>query len=179
MLRAQCVNPAEFDIYHWSEAIPHQQGAERRRRGERRMDLPQIDAKILKRNYGRVELSAQTYVDVADVLFRCTRHAPETKQFLQLLRDLEQGCNGAWHVRLAWLHGWSAGVPRSWIEVTHQVGCLQSSVGRHVLAGGGRHLTGTLRGELSCERINANRLYEAETESSARELRQNVTVSLK
>ena len=53
------------------------------------MDSPQIDAKILKRNYGRVELGAQAYVDVADMLFRCTRHAPETKQFLQLLRDLE------------------------------------------------------------------------------------------
>lgn len=89
MLRAQCVNPVEFDIYRWSEPVPHQQGAGRRGHGEQRMDSPQIDAKILKRNYGRVELGAQANVDVADMLFRCTRHAPETKQFLQLLRDLE------------------------------------------------------------------------------------------
>jgi hypothetical protein len=36
------------------------------------MDAPQVDAEILKRNYGRVEFGAQAYVDVADVLFRCT-----------------------------------------------------------------------------------------------------------
>lgn len=39
---------------------------------------PHIDAEVLKRDYGRVELGAETYVDVADVLFGCTRHTPET-----------------------------------------------------------------------------------------------------
>lgn len=38
---------------------------------------PHVDAKILKRDHGRVEFGAQAYVDVADVLFRCTRHTPE------------------------------------------------------------------------------------------------------
>jgi hypothetical protein len=39
---------------------------------------PHIDPKVLKRDYGRVELGAETYVDGADVLFGYTRHAPET-----------------------------------------------------------------------------------------------------
>ncbi len=76
--------------------IPHQQSGGGAKQG---VDAPQINAKSLKCNHGRVEFGAQAYVDVADMLIRCTRYGPETERFLQLLRRLEQGRNSAWHIR--------------------------------------------------------------------------------
>jgi hypothetical protein len=45
---------------------------------KQRAKAPQIDAKLLKGDYSRVEFSAEAYIYIADVLFRCTRYAPET-----------------------------------------------------------------------------------------------------
>jgi hypothetical protein len=78
MLRAQCVNLVEFDICRWRISHCVRRGWDGKRSEAKNECGPHIDPKVLKRDYGRVELAAETYVDVADVLFGYTRHAPET-----------------------------------------------------------------------------------------------------